>query len=170
MRWWAVYTVNNATHRIGVRTANGVTSAQANTFFHTLFNTHAPVLNSVVPLTLEFAVQGSNVRNLSAWTGSASYGIGVQDGNDRRARFTTYVGRSTDGRKSKLYLFGLQDISEGDYRVSGAESAVVQAFLNILNVANGVYLSISGQQPVWKGYANVAFHNHWVKQFRKLGG
>jgi len=169
-RWWAVYTNNNTQHRLMVRTAASVTAAQANTFFNTLFNTLAPIIFSTAVQNLETAVLGSNVRNIVAWTGPASYGAGSEAGTDGRARAFSFVGRSVDGRKTKLFVFGGKPFSEGDYRIDTSEDAAVLAAVNLLNGANGVYLSISGLQPVWKGYANIGYNDHWIKEYRKAGG
>lgn len=169
-RWWLVYTVNGSTHKMGVRTLGSATGSQMNTVFNSLLNAISGAVNSIAPLNLEFAVQGSNVRNTVAWTGAPTYGLGTEAGTDGRARTYSFVGRSNDGRKVKLFIFGGKTFGEGDYRVDVTEGATIAAVVNILNAASGVYLSISGVQPVWKGYANIGYSDHWIKQYRKAGG
>lgn len=166
-RWWAVYVNNNTTHRLGVRTGASVTPAQANTFFNTWFNAHIGLLNSTVVTGLETAVLGSNVRNPVAWTGATSFGTGSEEATDRRPSMISYTGRSADGRKSRIFLFGIKAVGEGDMRIDTTESTVIAAGVTLLNGAAGVYLSISGLQPVWHGYANIGYNDHWTKEYRK---
>lgn len=169
-RWWLVYNVNSTQHKLMVRTLGSATGAQMNTVFNTLLGIVSAATNQITPLNLEFAVQGSNVRNTVAWTGAPTYGLGTEVGTDGRARTFSAVGRSTDGRKSKLFIFGAKTFSEGDYRVDIGEGTAVANLITHLNSASGVYLSISGLQPVWKGYVNIGFNDHWIKQYRKAGG
>lgn len=170
MRWWLVYTVNSTQHRMMCRTADGVTAAQMNTIFNSLLNNITTGINAITPLNLEFANKGSNVRNTAVWTGAASYGTGTEAGNDGRARTASFVGRSSDGRKARLFIFGLKPFSEGDYRIDTSEGVAVANVVSFLNGASGVFFSISGTQPVWKGYANIGYNDHWIKQYRKAGG
>jgi hypothetical protein len=166
-RWWMVYTVNGATHRLMIRTVDGVTAAQVEPVFFNIWSMHAAALNSTQLLNLERALKGSNVRIPFAYTLSNQFGTGTQSGNDRRARSWSYTGRSTDGRKSRLFIFGGIDASQGDYRTTSAESTIVQTFSAYLNAAASVFLSISGLQPVWHAYLNIGYNDHWIKQFRK---
>ena len=169
-RWWAVYTVNGATHRMLMRTVDTQEAVNANVAFDTIFTQLSTQLNTVQVQNLEMAVKGSNVRNTFAWTGPISYGAGTQSGTDVRARSWSFVGRSTLGHKSRFTIFGPKDIGEGDYRVDVSESAVVQTIVNTLNGAVGVFIAVDGSKPVWKGYANIDYNDHWIKVFRKLGG
>jgi hypothetical protein len=170
MRWWAVYTANSTQHRLMIRTAPGVTAAQMNTIFTSLFNNLTSALNTINVQNLEFADLGSNVRNTAAWTGPASFGSGTEVDTDGRARSFSFVGRSQDGRKARVFVFGVKPFSEGDYRVDTSEAVAVANTVTFLNGASGVFLSISGAQPTWKGYANIGFNDHWIKQYRKAGG
>lgn len=169
-RWWLVYTVNGSTHRMMVRTTPAVTSAGANNLFDGLLDLLVPTVNSIAPQNLEFSVAGSNVRNAAAWTGSPTYGTGTEVGTDGRPRTWSFVGRSTGGRRTKLFVFGTKGISEGDMRVDLTESTAVAAVVNYLNTAVDVFLSIDGLKPVYKGYANVGYNDHWIKQYRRAGG
>jgi len=166
-RWWLVYSNNSTEHRCGIRTASGITNVQASNVFSTLLSNLTTIMLATTVLGLERALIGSNVRVPFAYTGSPSGATGTQVDTDRRARFISFTGRSTDGRKSKLFVFGIQDIPEGDYRVDTSESAAVASEVSHLNAASGVFLSISGQQPVWHAYANIGFHDHWIAEYRK---
>jgi hypothetical protein len=166
-RWWAVYVNNGTTHRLGIRTADGVINTQASTVFSTLFANLAPIMTATLITGLERALKGSNVRLPFVYTGAQPAGTGTNIDNDQRARAISFTGRSNDGRKSKLFVFGMDAFSEGDYRVDISESAEIDAQVDHLNGANGVFLSISGLQPVWHAYANVGYNDHWIKEYRK---
>lgn len=166
-RWWLIYSNNSTEHRLGIRTADGITNVQASNVFSTLLTNLSSMMLATTVLGLERALKGSNVRVPFAYTGSPSGGTGTNVDNDRRARFISFTGRSLDGRKTKLFVFGINDQSEGDYRVDTSENAAVAAEVAHLNAASGVFFSISGLQPVWHAYANVGYHDHWIKEYRK---
>ncbi len=169
-RWWIVYTNNGTTHRLMMRTNAGATAANVSLTLQGVFSRLAPILYATSILGLEFSVINSNVRNAATYSGTASFGTGSGSGVDTRARALSFVGRSPDGRKNRLFVFGAKDISEGDYRVDTTESTDVAALVTYLNGATGAFLSISGAQPVYKNYANIGFNDHWIKAYRKAGG
>lgn len=166
-RWWVVYTVNGNTHRMMCRTSDGGVPATMSLVFHGIFNRLAADLYTVAPQNLEFALRGSNVRNTAAWSQSASYGLGNADSNDDRAKAVSFVGRSFLGRRARLFVYGFKVDANGDYRTLSAENANVANVVTYLNGASGAFLAIDGAQPVYKGYANVGYNDHWVKQLRK---
>lgn len=152
---------------MGVRTADGMTPAAVSDFFRVFLQIHDGMLLQTAVLGLEYSLKGSNVRLPATYSGLSSFGGGSQDNNDRRARFISYTGRSADGHKVRLFLFGPSDISQGDYRVSAPESAIIAAAVTNLNAATDHFLTISSMQASWHAYANVGFHDHWIKEYRK---
>lgn len=161
-----VYTTNGSTHRMMMRTADGAVAATVSNAFHGILNRLPNSLWIINPNNLEYAVRGSNVRNTAPWSNLASYGVGTASGNDDRYKTGSFVGRSFLGHKVKMLLFGFKATAQGDYRISSAESAEVASVITYLNGSVGAFLSIDGAQPVWKGYANVDFNDHWIRQAR----
>lgn len=166
-RWWILYTNNNTAHRLCVRTTDGLTSAQMSPVFQNLFTHMSPRLNSTTLTGLERALKGSNVRVPFVYTGTVNFGLGTEADTTERPRADSFTGRSLDGRRTKLFVFGTKGAGEGDMRVDITESAAVDAMVTFLNGANAVFLSISGLQPVWHQYANVGYNDHWIKEYRK---
>jgi hypothetical protein len=153
-----------------MRTNDGQNAPAISTVFSQFYN---HIQNQVYQTTItgmEFAVRGSNVRNLAVYTGQASWGLGTGVNEDTRNRTWSFVGRSPDGRKSRLFVFGAKAIQEGDLRVDTGESTIVQSVVTFLNGAVGTFNSISGAHPTWKGYANVGYNDHWARVYRKAGG
>jgi hypothetical protein len=150
-----------------VRTVDGLTALQMSPVFQNLFTHMSARLNATVIQGLERALRGSNVRNPFSYTGLVNFGLGTEIDTTERPRADSFTGRSIDGRKSKLFVFGTKGIGEGDMRVDITESAAIDEMVTFLNGANGVFLSISALQPVWHQYANVGYNDHWIKEYRK---
>lgn len=166
-RWWCIYAVNGTTHRVLCRTLDGVTAIQASGVFQPFFTQVATLRVSTTILGLERSLKGSNVRVPFAYSGGAPGGTGTETSTDGRARTLSWTGRTTDGRRTKIFMFGINGQPQGDYRLDTAESAANLTQVNWLNAASGVWLSISGLQPVWHMYANVGFNDHWIREYRK---
>ena len=169
-RWWLVYNNNSTEHRLLMRTANAATNIIVSGFFQSLLNAVAGTLNSTTVLGLEHAIQGSNVRNPATYTGTVTFGTGTEAAQDVRPRCWSFTGRTTDGVKSKLFIFGMKQTAEGDLRVDTGESTAVANAVTFLNTTTGAFLGITGLQPIWHLYANVGYNDHWIKVYRRLGG
>lgn len=168
-RWWLIYANNNTEHRMGIRTADGQNNVGISAVFQGFMTQINSIALSTTVLGLERALKGSNVRIPFPYTGTVPGGTGTQVDTDRRARFLTFTGRSQDGRKQKVFWFGVQDITEGDYRVDTSESVAIANVVTHLSGAVNVYWSISGLPVTWHAYANIGYHDHWIKQYRKGG-
>jgi hypothetical protein len=166
-RWWLLYTNNNTSHKMLMRTGEGQVSTAISTVFQNFLSKLPTLMVSTSVTGLERAVKGSNVRIPFAYTGTQPTGTGTNVDNDRRARTISFTGRSTDGHKSRIFVFGINDISEGDMRVDITEATAIADAVTHLNGANNVWLSISGLQPTWHQYANIGYNDHWIKEYRK---
>jgi hypothetical protein len=167
-RWWLLYSNNSMNHKLQMRTSNAATNIQVSTFFQQLFTAVAGTLNATTVTGLEHAIQGSNVRNPASYTGTTSFGLGTEAGSDGRVRTWSFTGRASDGRKNKIFIFGVKSASEGDLRIDTTESADVAAAVTFLNNTVGAFLTISGTQPLWHLYANIGYNDHWIRQLRKI--
>jgi len=167
MRWWAVYTCNGSEHRVMARTGPAATAASMSTVFSTLFANLAGQMVATTITGLEQSLAGSNIRLLHPYTGAQPTGTGTNIDNDQRARTLSFVGRTAGGHKSRLFVFGIDAFSEGDYRVDTTESTFVAAVVTQLVNTPGVFLGIDGLAPVWHSYANIGYNDHWIKVYRK---
>lgn len=164
-RYWMVYDVDGNQHKMQMRVPNGHPSASVESAYTQLLNALAPSLWQIDVIRLERAVQGSDVRNPVAWTGATSFGLGAPADITQAATYS-FVGRSNDGRKNRVFVFGAKNVGQDDYRYLTAESADVAAALVVLNGLPNAFLSISGLKPLYSGYANVNINQHWVKALR----
>jgi hypothetical protein len=134
------------------------------------FNSFITAIESLLFLSTfigaQVAVSGSNVFNdvPGSWP--------VTWGSDAGAKVSTawyydFIGRSLDGRRVRMALFGAKQISTtDDYRAFSAEVPAIEDGVAILNAAEGTFLSINGFQPVWKPYANSGVNAYWRNKIR----
>lgn len=112
------------------------------------------------------AVSGSNVFNDVAGDWPVTWGADAGPA-PATANFVDFIGRSLDGRRVRLALFGCKTTtSNDDYRTLTTESTAVDAAVQVLNDAEGVFLSINGFQPVWKSYVNLGPNAYWRNKIR----
>lgn len=84
--------------------------------------------------------------------------------------YFTFVGRSTDGRKVRLFLLGAGMTPAADqsylsnYRITASEDANIAAAIAALDASEVV--AIGGLEPLWKGYVNCGYNAYWQKEMR----
>lgn len=132
------------------------------------------VITSMLPLLwdnvifdgAEMAVEGSNIFNeVSGWTPMNATGQGTPGANVSPSRFMQFGGRSSDGRKVKLYLFGVRYDEVQDMRYSPADLAAVGDVIDQLTNSSEI-VTIGGITPVWKQYANYGFNDLVTRKAR----
>lgn len=113
-----------------------------------------------------FRNKDSDVSTDIAWTGATGYGEGT--GSEFvTAYYVDFVGRSAGGRRVRVAVFGVENfIAGGNYRASLGESGPVDAGQAVLAAAEGTFLAIDGQQPIWKTYGNLGINAYWRNQIR----
>lgn len=114
--------------------------------------------NISIPYTPTPVAAGSNAKSTAS----------VQD----KISHLTFQGRTTGGTKAKLFVFGVffnPDVStpsdEGDFRITGAEDAVIALFISHLNGLNLV--GNDDLTVAWHNYANLKVNDYWLRQARK---
>src|SRR5215207_569859 len=130
-----------------------------------LFTEMSPLLFPTVIDSLEFAADNSNIFNpVTAGVVGNTYGSGspfVQNA----AWFISYIGRTSGGRRVRLYFFGVSQLGV-DYRFPAAENADVDATRAVLGAAGGEIVGIDDLVPVWKSYANAGVNAYWQRNLR----
>lgn len=84
---------------------------------------------------------------------------------DTNAQFGNFVGRSSGGRRSKLYLFGWKDVISG-YRLTATEDTDIGTAVAVLNANDAIFTAIDGLATQWKTYVNIKTNDHWVHESR----
>jgi hypothetical protein len=85
---------------------------------------------------------------------------------DTNAQFAQFSGRSSGGRKSKVYLFGYKGVISA-YRITSAEETAVANAITAINAAETSFVAIDGLPTIYKGYINVKPNDHWVHKSRR---
>jgi hypothetical protein len=163
-RYFLTQVADTYQHTMMVRVGPAVTDAAAITELAALCAIFVPIaFVSTAWTALSVAQAGSDVRNpVPGWTTIVGTSAGNQPDLTRPYAWQ-YKGRSADGRKCKLFVYGLSPTVPDTYEMDPilAGSALKSAQVR-LNSQPGFYLSISGQQPAWYDRLTVAPNDHWI--------
>lgn len=114
---------------------------------------------------VQWAPTGSNIFNpvTTGIEGNAyGSGSGVAGGD---AWYYSFIGRSSGGRRLRLYFFGGVSTAN-DYRFVAGEDALIDAVIAALQAAGSDLRCIDDLAPVWKSYANAGVSAYWQKRDR----
>jgi hypothetical protein len=167
-RWFYDYTVLGNQHTLMMRTADAITPAQAAEAIDLFLLQIDSELTTITTVGLRVAAAGSNITNPADPTGlSATYGSGAGSAINAPLQ-VTFTGRSADGHKSRVGIFGWNAQTDTSWRMTPAEVAAVGAEVTNLDSLSsaGLFVSISGQGALWHPYANIGYNDHWVKEAR----
>jgi hypothetical protein len=151
-----------------MRTPNELDAASAGEQIDAFLTAIEGGLNEITTVGLRVARGGSNITNNEGTVGlQANYGSGAQAGIDAPLQ-VTFVGRSSDGHKARVGIFGWSGQSDTSWRMTVVEDADVAAGVTFLQAitSSGFFTSISGEPVVWHPYANIGYNDHWVKEAR----
>jgi len=132
-------------------------------------------LTALDPGLTQLDVIGARVRDLGGavtypvtWTGAAQYGTTIGP-TYKSAAYLDFVGRSIDGRRCRVAIFGPGDFFDAtneDYRFTTGDSAVVASAVAVLEAGIGTPCSISGLAVNWNQYANTGVNAYWRNHIR----
>jgi len=119
-------------------------------------------------------ITGARERDISAnvtypvtWPGAATYGSSTE-GNYASAQYGDFIGRSIDGRRCRVAVFGLKgivDTAGDDFRFPSSVG-YVGAALAVLEADGNVPCSISGLPVNWHQYMNAGINAYWRNRIR----
>jgi hypothetical protein len=110
---------------------------------------------------------GGSVSYPVDWDGANTYGAGTT-GHYASGIYMDFVGRSIDGRRCRISVFGAQnpvDSTGKDYRFT-TDTAWVSGGLAALESLANCPVSISGEPVNWQQYANVGINAYWRNKIR----
>lgn len=116
---------------------------------------------------VEFAPSGSDIFNpvTTGFEGTVYAGAGVSGAVTPTSFFVSFIGRSTGGRRARIFLYGVTTTAT-DYRFLPGENAQVDAAINVLQGSGNDLRAIDDITPIWKDYANAGVSAHWQKALR----
>jgi len=171
-RWFYDYTANGVQHTLIMRTADEHEAADAADALNTFLTAISGNLSEIETVGLRVARIGSNITLPQATTGlSATYGDTPGSAINVPLQ-VTFTGKSTDGHKARVGIFGWLSQTDSSWRITRGEDADVAAGLDALAdlSTGGYFVGISGHAVIWNQYANIGYNDHWVKNRRKAGG
>jgi hypothetical protein len=167
-RWFYDYTVLGDQHSLMMRTPDTLDAASAGEQIDAFLSAIEGGLIEITTVGLRVARAGSNITNNEGTVGlAATYGTGA--GSQINAPLqVTFVGRSNDGHKARVGIFGWDGQTDDSWRMTVIENADVAAGVTFLQAitGSGFFTSISGEPVVWHPYANIGYNDHWVKAAR----
>ena len=167
-RWWLDYSANDTVHSMLMRTQDEISAIDAAEAYDLFLTAIAGNLTTISIVGLRHAAVGSNITNPEPITGlAATYGSGVGSTINTPLQIT-FPGRSRDGRKMFVSVFGWISANDTNWRINTGEDSDVAAGVGVLNslAAGGRFCTISGATTIFKPYANVGFNDYWVGQLR----
>lgn len=164
-RYKLTYSTAPFEHSMIMRVVNSVTPSQASSYFDAFLAALGPLLGTITIVRLELALQASDVFNVVAWSGAATYGTGAP-ANIQEPAFISFTGKDALGRRARVTCFGLTGVTQQDYRFQAGESAAADAARVQLATGSDRWKTIGGLSPVWNNYANLGFNAHYQRKLR----
>lgn len=166
-RYWLDYSDGANEHSMMFRAVSPASQATVKSQIDTFLTQLDTVLYLITILGMRFSLVGSNVTNPTTWTGAATYGTGTMPISNA-PRELRFIGRSPDGRRNSVSVYGFDGATPDTYRITSASNPVIEAAILALSnaAAVGVGATISGQTPIYKAYASFNFNSYWEKEAR----
>lgn len=167
-RVWVDYNDGQFSHTLKIRYNEAVaTPADAITAAADLF---LAIASDWYEISIEGARQASQDDVFSfpiAWTGSSSYGGGAMPRVFSPRQFCL-LGRDSQGRRARWFLFGFEGTSPDNYRLARSAGNIVDDALAVIEAAQalGIFVSITNIAPTMYQYADFNFNNYYERQAR----
>lgn len=130
------------------------------------FTTLIPVLPATVIDTVTWAPAGSSIFNpVTTGIEGNTYGSGAGTPDSNAATFWSWIGRTSGGRRVRLYVFGTGGMGN-DYRYGAGEQTQLTAARNYLAGLGTDLRGIDDLAPVWKTYINAGVNRHIAESMR----
>jgi len=165
-RLFVNYTHGTNEHEIQFRLLSPFTQSDLVGFVSNWINNNKSLWGTDVNFhSADWAAAGSSVRNPVSWTPIVGTGT-PPTFNTRFSRSGSFVGRSPDGRKVRLFIYGWVYAEDATYRIYGSEDALLQDAIDDLNALTSRVGTISGSAPIFKPYINMRNNAYWQTELR----
>ena len=165
-RYFVDYTVCGFQHTLMCRVDSTVVAADVGATIDALFTAFDSSIFATTIDDFRFADAGSGVSNPVTWPGASGYGSGAGEPANT-ADYYDMIGRGPTGKRVRVAIFGATITTfGGDYRISGAENALVASAIAVLTSDVQMFLDIEFNNPVWKNYINIGTNAYWRNKVR----
>lgn len=165
-RLFVNYTHDTEEHEVQLRLLSPFTQGDLVGWFHNWLDNHSALFGSDVNFhSADWAAQGSSVRNPVAWDAISGSGTPTTFVT-RLSRSGSFVGRSPDGRKVRLFFYGMVYNLDVTYRVYASEDPLLAAAITDLHSLSSRVGTISGSAPIFKPYLNLRNNAYWQTELR----
>jgi len=168
VRYFYDYSVGTIEHTLLCRVTDDVGLSEATDQIDQFLTAIGGGLVTITSVGLRKAEKGSNITNpVDLGLIQATYGSGVQAAINNPLQ-VTFTGRSGDGHKARVSMFGWEAQTDNSWRYTTSENSDVLAAVTALQGAQaaGCFVSITGHDVLWHPYMNIAYNDHWIKAAR----
>lgn len=161
------YSVSQEDHTLQIRFGPGSSALEAQSVAQAFLTALEPVMYVNTIIGARVRDVGTNVTYPVPWTGDAVYGSGAGP-HYTSGLYLDFVGRSIDGRRCRVALFGVNVVADGgdnNYRFDSSTTWVTAA-LAALESLPETPCSISGLPVNWQQYANCGVNAYWRNHIR----
>lgn len=158
----------NHTHKLTARAADGFSDSVAIAHLAAVAATlQEQVGNNCTFSSVLVAEKNSNIFNpVSGWTPVTGTSGAMLEVNEPLS--ICISGRSSTGRKSKAYLYGITSVTTPvSYVQEPIAVGAISGFQGLLNSQADFWLAIDGTKPVWYNRATWTYNDHFIATARK---
>lgn len=166
------YNAGPARHVLQIRQRTGATQAAVVNAARNFCDS----ISDFVPIGLSFEsatyqAPGATFSLPIPWEAiPGSGGAFVPAENVERPLYVTFQGRSSGGRRVRIFVFTTQITpNEGDYRFEPGELPAFSSGLTTLNNFTADIGAIDGLPVTWYTFANFGYNAYWQRASRRLG-
>lgn len=164
-RFFLDYSTSLLSHTMMVRTTSATSAAAFSTFMNDFLTALAPELSVLTVDGARVAQVNSNVSIPITWSGAATYGTGSESAINR-PRQLCFLGRTVNGRRARLFVYGGDFTMPNDYRIDRAANATIDAAYDVLELNPQFFAAIDGLATVKYNYVDVNFNSYWERKVR----
>ena len=163
------YGVAEENHTIQCRFGSSASASDAQNIIHDLLTALSSLMYLITINGAKVRDKGTNVTYPVTWSHASTYGSGSGP-HYYSAAYFDFVGRSIDGVRCRIAVFGAKGLADGsnneDYRLTAAESVPIAAAISALDSGTDTPVSVSGLAVNWHLYANMGVNAYWRNHIR----
>ncbi len=166
-RFWLDYTDGIFDHTMMFRYSASTTLSDVMGGVDNFLNQLSPDLYEITILGARAAASGSNVSLPVTWEGAGTYGSGGALAVTA-PRELTFLARASDGRRSRVSVYGLKLSTPDTYRFNPDDDSAIDSAVAALALmaSSSQWISISVHALTVYTYVDVNFNSYWERKSR----